>query len=105
LRADRIRNLWPKLEPKLRAVALGLLGKFKQGKYMEVEEILPEALFAIKQIGRKNKKLIRLTHSDRIKACQLSYLIHRGYMGMKKYLLRAKTLEYQEFPTDFNLFF
>lgn len=104
MRIDKLRNLWPVLEPKLRIVAKELLGKYRAIN-IEVEDVLPEALLYIYQVGRQSARLRGMTHdSRRIKACELSYLIQRGRYGIKKYLLWAVSLEYQEMPTDATLF-
>lgn len=104
MRSDFLRNIWPKLEPKLRIVAKELLGKYRTIN-IEVEEVLPEAMLYIYQVGRRNARLKAMTQdSRRIKPCELSYLVQRGRYGIINYLLRAKSLEYQEFPLDASLF-
>lgn len=93
MRADRIRNLWPLLEPKLRIVAKAMLQKYDCGHMIDVEEVLPEAIIAIKKIK-----------STRKHRYNLSYLIHRGRIGIARYLFSRQILVDQEIQLDSALF-
>jgi hypothetical protein len=89
MRADRIKNLWPKLEPKLRAVSCRLLIKFRLQKEIEIEELLPEAVIALHRLKSTKK-----THYN------LSYLITRSSWAMMDYLKKRKTIIFREIAEE-----
>ena len=72
MRADRLKNLYPKLKPKLLAIAFKLLnGTIKD---IEPDDLLQEGLIAIKRTKTTKKR----PHN-------LSYLIKRAKFQMVKY--------------------
>jgi len=93
MRADRIKHLWPILEPLLRNKAQELLIKYNSVKYIEVEEILPEAFLAIKRIRS-------CLPTKRLNARYLSFLIQRGRWGMLNYLNHRLFLVNREIQDD-----
>lgn len=73
MRADRLKNLYPKLKPKLLAIAFKLLnGTIKD---IEPDDLLQEGLIAIK----RTKTTVKRPH-------KLSYLLERAKLRMIRYI-------------------
>lgn len=86
MRADRFLNLWPKIKPRLRRVALKLV----RGKiYIDPKDLLSEGILAIKSCKTTKEK-----HYN------LSYLIQRAKFKMKRYIKIVESLARYDIPHD-----
>jgi len=74
MRRDRIANLWPRLEPKLKAVARKLLARKRYSRYDDRDLVQDSALGLLRVKSTKKSPK------------NLSYLISRGKFIMRKIL-------------------
>jgi len=86
VRINRFKRLWPKLKPKLKKVALRLVG---DRIYIDFRDLISEGIIAIKKCKTttKNPKTV-------------SYLITRGKFAMIKFIKIVETHARYRSPHD-----
>jgi len=86
MRADRLRRIWPQLEPKLRGVALRLCRYHAQ---IDHRDLIAEGVIAIK-----------MTHTTKKRPHRLNYLIKRAKCSMRRFIFNELSLTSKAIPLD-----
>lgn len=86
MRSDRLLNLWPKLEPELRKVAIHLCRNYPN---IDHRDLISEGVLAIKR-----------THTTKKAPHRLNYLIKRAKFSMQRLFFYEVSLTSKAIPID-----